>query len=214
MVMKEGEGLVTAADDDVSDEVLIERIKGGDEAAFQALFSRYVRVLERFAERRLPGRLRRRVSVADVLQEAQLVALERILDFEARDDASFRNWLMRIVEFKVKQAVRCHQGAARRAMDREVTRGARTATGHLLGHQPSPSQVAIGAEVEELARKAMDALPDHYREVLRLAREERLPLAEVGERMGRSAEAARKLLGRALSAFTEEFERLQGESPG
>jgi RNA polymerase sigma-70 factor (ECF subfamily) len=193
------------ATDGEDDEALIERIRRGDPAAFSALYARYLRTLERFAERRLPGRLRRRVSVADVLQEAQLVALERMRDFESRGENSFRNWLMRIVEFKVREAVRRHRGAARRAIDREATRGSMTGTDHLVGRDPSPSQAAIGAEVAERAREAMAALPETYREVLRLAREEQLTLREVGERMGRSPEAARKLLGRALSAFAREF---------
>ena len=202
--MNAREGRVDAANGE-DDDALIERIRRGDHGAFSALCARYLRTLERFAERRLPARLRRRVSVADVLQEAQLVALERMRDFESRGEGSFRNWLMRIVEFKVRQAVRRHRGAARRAIEREATRGSRTGTGHLVGREPSPSQAAIGAEVAERAREAMAALPETYREVLRLAREEHLTLREVGERMGRSPEAARKLLGRALSAFAKEL---------
>jgi RNA polymerase sigma-70 factor (ECF subfamily) len=205
MVASDREGRVTGTDDD-PEVVLIERIRRGDPEAFSALYGRYVRKLERFAQRRLPGRLRRRVSVADVLQEAQIVALERMRDFQARGEDSFRNWLMRIVELKVRQAVRRHREAARRAIEREATRGARTSTGHLVGREPSPSEVAIGAELAQRARRALASLPEPYREVLRLAREECLTLREVGERMGRSPEAARKLLGRALSAFAKELE--------
>jgi len=192
---------------------LVRRIQGGDNEAFQTLFDRYLATLEQYAERWLPRRLRRRVSVMDVLQEAQIVALDRSLDFEDRGEGSFRNWLLKIVELKVKETVRRHE-ASLRSVSREVTGAARPETGHLRSRHPTPSQVAIGAEAADLARRAMEALPDPYREVLRLAREECLTLPEISKRMGRSSEAVRKLLGRALSSFTAEFERLRGTGHG
>ena len=54
--------------EDLTDDELIRRFQRGDQDAFQALFSRYGEQLRRFAARRLPLNLRRRVSVADVLQ--------------------------------------------------------------------------------------------------------------------------------------------------
>jgi len=92
-----------------------------------------------------------------------------------------------------------------------VSRGARPATAAFAGEGPSPSQAAIAAELQEIARKAMAVLTDEQREVLRLAREERLPLREVAARLGRSYEATKKLHGRALLRLTEEFERLGGQ---
>jgi len=162
----------------------------------------------------MPAHLRRRLSAADVVQEAHIVALQRALDFEDRGAGSFRNWLLKIVEHKVRQAVRDHLAAGKRSMDREVTRGARRETGAFAGRQPSPSEAAIGSELAELAGRAMAALPEDYRDVLRLTRDEQLGLAEVGERMGRSYAATKKLYARALSRFASEFSRLQGRPGG
>ena len=63
--------------------------------------------------------------------------------------------------------------------------------------------------MEELAEKALEQLPPDYREVLRLCREEDASLREVGERMGRSREAAKKLHGRAMVQFIKNFESLR-----
>jgi DNA-directed RNA polymerase specialized sigma24 family protein len=52
-------------------------------------------------------------------------------------------------------------------------------------------------------RRALDALPAHYRDVIRLARLEGLPLAEVAARTGRSEDAVRNLLFRALGALSD-----------
>ena len=62
-----------------------------------------------------------------------------------------------------------------------------------------------------MAERALRQLPPDYQEILRLVREEDLTLRDCGARMGRSREAAKKLYGRALSSFTEMFERLQGD---
>jgi RNA polymerase sigma-70 factor (ECF subfamily) len=193
---------------------LLRRIAAGDEEAFGLLFARYEPMLRRFAEERLPAKLRRRVSAADVLQEAHLGAFGKREGFEDRGPGSFRNWLLRIVEFKVNDAVRRHARAKGRAAGREVTRAARAETGAFPGRQPSPSQVAVGAEMADLARRALESLSESDREVVRLVREEHLTLAEVGRRTGRTREAAKKSYGRAMARFTREFERIWGENLG
>ena len=200
--------------DDPTDGELIRRFQRGDRDALQELFDRHGALLRQFADRQLPRELRRRVSVADVIQETNLVALEHCEEFEERGAGSFRSWLFRLVELRVKEAVRTHARTARRAVRREAARDARPATNQLMGGGATPSQVAIGFETADIARRALAAIPKHYREVLRLHREEHVPLREVAERTGRSYDATKKRYGRALSAFTKEFGRLRGESLG
>jgi len=195
----------------LSDEALIEKIHAGEEEAFPVLFDRYLGTLEKYARRWLPRRLSRKVSVQDVLQEARIAALGRVLDFERRDGNSVRNWLLKVVELKARDAVRRYAGTARRAVDREISRGHRPETAAIVGPGPSPSQEAVGAE---LAERAMHDLPEHYREVLRLARREGLSLREIAERTDGSREAVKKTYARALSRFTVVFDRLRGASHG
>lgn len=202
---------VRGADDDSA---LRRALAAGDGAAFALLFERYAPMLRRFAEERLPRRLRRRVSAADVLQEAHLVAHERRADFEDRGEHSVRNWLLRIVELKVREAVRRHAGAQRRAAHREAAAGPGRDPARIAAQGPSPSQVAIGAEMADFARRALLAMPEDQREIVRLVREEHLTLAAVGERTGLSREAAKKAYGRAMARFTTEFRRLWGETLG
>jgi RNA polymerase sigma factor (sigma-70 family) len=125
---------------------------------------------------------------------------------------SFRNWLLGIVEMKARRAVQRHAGAAKRALSREVTRQLRVDTAGYPGNDTSPSQAAVGSELEELALRAMASLPDHYWEVLHLTRSEHLSLREVAERLGSPRERVKKLYRRALKEFTETFNRLRGET--
>jgi RNA polymerase sigma factor (sigma-70 family) len=176
------------------------------------LLDRHREELTARIRQRLPPRLDRKVAVSDVLQESCLVAFRRREDLEDRGGNAFRNWLLGIVDLKARESIRNQEVAARRSARREVTRSQRRDTGQFAGDQPTPSQVVIGAELADLARRAAAALPEDYRTILRLAREEGLSLGEAAERMRRSREAVKKLYGRALCRFRKVFDRMRGES--
>lgn len=192
---------------------LVRRFRGGDQSAFAELHRRHRAVLARRIERELPERLRRRVAVSDVLQESLLTAFDCRSDLDESSERGFRAWLLTIADHKVLETIRHHEATQKRSARREVTRARRPETSAHAGREASPSQAAVGAEMHALAQHAMRRLPPDYREVLRLARQEGLPLAEVGARMGRSHEAVKKLYGRALVSFRREFERLGGDRP-
>jgi RNA polymerase sigma factor (sigma-70 family) len=70
----------------------------------------------------------------------------------------------------------------------------------------SPSSAAAAREQDEALRRAVERLPEDYRAVIRWRGYERLPFAEVGRRLGRSAEAARKLWARAVEELKQALE--------
>ena len=184
-----------------TDEELVRRAKTGDEAAFSTLLDRWLPRLRSRARRVLRGILRRRVAESDVIQDAYTTAFVRIDDFEDRGVGSFGRWLSKILENKLRDQLRQHVGTAKRAAGVEVSRadGGRE---HLVpSPEPTPSATVMGAERRAALRDAMISLPHDYREVLRMVHEERLPLAEIGRRTGRSANAACKIYGRAVDAL-------------
>ena len=194
------------------DDDLVRAFREGDETAFEALFQRFEGLLAARIKGRLPQQLQRRVSVADVLQETHLAAYEGRERLTTADVRALKSWLLGIADHKALQHVRHHGETAKRSVRREVTRAARPATQALSRRQASPSQVAIAAETLELARRARAMLPPDHAEVLRLAREEGVPLREVAERMNRSYDAVKKLYGRALCRFKVLFDELRGKT--
>ena len=181
--------------DEAPDAVLIERVRQGDEDAFRVLFER-------------------KVSVDDVLQESRIVAFRLLPKFEEQGPDAVRRWLRTIARLEVRSAVGRHAGTAKRAVGREVTRAGRRTAADYAGDEPTPSQVAIAGELEEMIERALDALPPDHRTVLRLVLKHRCSLREAAERMGRSREATKKLHARALARFTTELRKLRGESHG
>ena len=176
----------------------MERARKGDEDAFVRLCALHEAALRRRIERRLSPGIRRRISSSDVLQEAQMIALGKLADFEDRGDGAFRAWLGRIVDLKTQELIRFHAGAEKRAISGEATRGHRATLDAMRGRGPTPSQVAMGAEMRDAAERAMNALPESYREVIHLIQGEGLMLAEAGERLGKTREAVKGLYARAL----------------
>lgn len=199
-------------DANTTDADLIEAVRLGDEHAFQALCARYRGLLLHRVRRWLDGAIQRKVSVQDVLQEAYVVAFDRLGEFDDRGDGAFGAWLAQIAEFKAREAVRRHAGTAKRRLGREVSAapGAEPAVAH--DDAPTPSEVAIGREQQSAARAALKALPEDYRHVLTLVQVNGLPLADAAALLGRSYEATKKLYGRALSRYAEVLavERRQG----
>jgi RNA polymerase sigma factor (sigma-70 family) len=58
-------------------------------------------------------------------------------------------------------------------------------------------------EREEALRRALRTLPEHYQSVIEWHHQERLPFDAIAGRLGVSAEAARKVWGRALERLRE-----------
>ncbi len=96
---------------------------------------------------------------------------------------------------------------------REIAREERLAGDSLAGiapldivaNQNSPRAEAIAEEEAVALREALDRLPADYRQVVLLRNWELLPFAEIGQRMDRTTEAARKLWVRAIEQLRKEF---------
>lgn len=187
----------------ITDATLIARAREGDEDAFRQLLERHGPSLRRKVRRQLPGLLRRKVGESDVLQSAFLIANEKLAEFEYRGEGSFEAWLDRIIAFKVRELVRHYRGTAKRQLNREITRPDRPASGDAPADQASPSAHAMATELEGRVQQAIGQLPEDYRTVLGLVRNEGLGAEEAGLRMSRSANAVAKLYARAICRLKE-----------
>ena len=70
----------------------------------------------------------------------------------------------------------------------------------------SPSGEAMAREQAEAIRRAVERLPDDYRRVIVLRYQEERGFEEIGDLLGLTANAARKLLLRAVERVQRELE--------
>lgn len=191
---------------------LLRRFRDGDEGAFQELLARHGKALSARIRRNLPARVARRVAVSDVLQESCVIAFRRREHMELRGADAFRNWLLGIVDNKVREAVRRHERVAARSAHREVSRHDRADTALFVGRGTSPSHNAMHREELDIAREAMAKLSEDHQRVLRLTRLRGLTLREAAEHLGRSREATKKLYGRAVCRLKAAFEEVRRDA--
>jgi len=189
---------------DERDERLFARFAEGDGEVLGELLARHRPRVRAALNGRIPNHMRRRISVMDVIQDAEIAVFEKGAAFEDRGEGSFRRWYFGIAENKLRETLRRHGGAAKRAAGREVS----VAGDVVAGNGPSPSEVAMGAEFAEQVRLAMAELTDDYRLVLQLTREAGLTIGEAAEHMQRSREATKKLYGRAFVRFKRVFDEM------
>lgn len=170
----------------------------GDRRVLEELLERQLPSLRAFVRLRAGRDVRARESSADIVQSVCREILQDLGRFEYRDEAAFRSWLFDTALHKIIDRHRYHH-AAKRDAAREMPIGAGCEAGdaQILAcytRIASPSRGAI-ARVEA----AFDALPDDYRRVITLARIVGLSHGEIAREMGRSEDAVRNLLARALA---------------
>ena len=179
---------------------LIDEARTGNRSAFDRVAEAHRERLLSFIRARLGSRLRGRIEAEDLLQDTYVRALEALPRFQWRGEGSVFAWLATIAENRI------------RALGRSP--GTRTLP---LEAEPAdsgdpPSRGARREERFERLESALDSLSHDHREVVRLARVEGLPIAEVARRMHRTPGAVRHLLLRALerlrTGFGEETESL------
>jgi RNA polymerase sigma-70 factor (ECF subfamily) len=169
--------------------------------------------LTRFVRRRMGPDLAARESASDIVQSTCRELLRSTSGFEYRDEAAFQGWLRSAAENKLRNRAR-HWRAERRA----GARAPGTSDADAPRHEPEarsarPSQDAmLREEVERLAR-AMEALPDEYRYVLRRSQIEGASHAALAEETGRSPEAVRKQVARALARLASLLEDPRDTAP-
>jgi RNA polymerase sigma-70 factor (ECF subfamily) len=184
---------------------LVESAVAGDREARNDLLQKHLGSLRAFVRLHLGHGVRSREASMDLVNSVCREALQALPGFEYRGPDSFRNWLLRQAENKIRDRGRFWK-RQRRAAARE---SGSVAT--LLNHDDeserlaqlrtfcTPSRHASGREELVRAEEAFLNLPPDYREVIVLARVLGMPHAEIARETGRSQAATRTLLSRALA---------------
>jgi RNA polymerase sigma factor (sigma-70 family) len=108
-------------------------------------------------------------------------------------------WLARIAENEIRDRAD-HAHRARRDMAREVP--LEPAAAQVAAHVRSALSQAVLTEEAERIERALESLEPPHREVIILRKYEELGFKEIAARMGRSEDACRMLLARAMAALT------------
>jgi RNA polymerase sigma-70 factor (ECF subfamily) len=160
------------------------------------------------ANQHLDHELRGKLGPSDVVQETFLEAQRDFGHFRGASEEELLAWLRRILLNNLANAARYYRDTDKRSVGREVSLAdlPREDLEDVLGASDSPSSPAREEEEQQELDRALAQLPEHYREVIGLRHQEQLSFDEIGRRLGRSADAARKLWARAVEQLEQLME--------
>ena len=177
---------------------LLEQAKAGSPEALNRLYERCAGRLLALIRLRLGKDLRSRLESRDILQATLLKSLEHLNDLNGNETRSLMAWLARIAEHEIRDCADFHhrqrRDAAREsALDDAAPLPALT--------RSALSRVILNEQAAQL-ETALESLSETHREVIVLRKFEELSFAEIATRLGKSEDACRILLARAMTALT------------
>jgi len=186
-------------------EQLLQDARGGSKTALGELFERLRPYLSSLARKKLPDQLRGKFGVSDLVQNTFECAEKHFAGFRGNCSAEWNGWLRRILLRKLRREV-IHFTQPPRDIKREIPQakaGKENGGQHLPTNDPTPGTDAAKRELCEKVRRALTLLPENYRQVIVWHQYEGKTFDEIGNRLNRSGEAARKLWARAVERLNE-----------
>jgi RNA polymerase sigma-70 factor, ECF subfamily len=177
----------------LSEEELIGLAQQGVIEAFSRLYERFLPVVYNRVRYIVPA-----VDVEDVTQEVFIALLRSLEGF--RGQSQFTTWLRTLTNRRVADYYRRRYRGEQGAVDADLSDIAPATDGNLR----LPSYTAV-ADDEMILRQALQALPEHYREVLLLRFAEDMKFQEIARNQGQSLEATKSLFRRAVAALRHEL---------
>ena len=172
-----------------SDEAVIERVLGGNAAAFEIVMRRYNERLYRAAR----AILRDDNEAEDVMQQAYVNAYTHLHQFSG--SARFGTWLTRIAVNEALARLR------RRRRYEPFDDQSAPLSASSASASPDPERQALSGELRCLLEAAIDALPDGMREVFVLRDVQGASTAEAAEALDVSEDVIKARLSRGRAAL-------------
>ena len=180
--------------------LLMIRARNGDSVALGKLLERYRRYLLLIANEDISPAINQKVGASDVVQESMILAQQNFEQFRGDTESEFRGWLRVILRNDLKKQHR-HYVARKRDVLRETELDPAAEQPGVSVRQPTPSQEFIRNELEESLFLAMNQLSEDHRAAIQYRNFDELSFEEVGLKMNRNSDAARKLWARGIEAL-------------
>jgi RNA polymerase sigma-70 factor (ECF subfamily) len=189
---------------------LIAKVRAGETEALGELCNLYRNYMRMVVRTGLGPKLRERVELSDVVQDALVEVVKQFPQFTGQNEAALVGWLRRLVGQKLADLGRYHSRAKRSGGGPDVPLDAAwdlpgndgSQGGKLLDmlalSQTSPSEAASNRELTVLLADALAALPESEAEVLWLYHAEGLSFEKIGDRMTLSRKSIRGIWAKGL----------------
>lgn len=197
---------------------LLAKARAGEADALGELCALYRNYLRMVVRTGLGPRLRERVELSDVVQEALVEVVRQFPQFTGENEAALVGWLRRLVGQKLADLGRYHsrvkRAGAGTAVPLEAMAAGRAGSGDEGGRlldvlalsQTSPSQAVSRREQTVLLADALAALPTPEADVLWLYYADNLSFEAIGQQFGLSRKSIRGIMVRGLKRLKRSLE--------
>lgn len=187
-----------------ADQLLVDRVKSGDQQAFNLLVRKYERKVVRLISRLV----RDPSEVEDVAQEAFIKAYRALPQF--RGDSAFYTWLYRIAVNTAKNYL-VAQGRRPIPLSDTLSEdedGESFGREDVVSDNHTPEAELLSRQIAETVNRAIEALPQDLRTAVTLREIEGLSYEEIAEAMNCPIGTVRSRIFRAREAIAEHLRPL------
>jgi RNA polymerase sigma-70 factor (ECF subfamily) len=189
----------------LSDEEVVDRVRGGENALFEILMRRHNQRLYRVA----CGILGDPAEAEDVMQDAYVRAYAHLDQFAGR--SSFATWLTRIA---VHEALARARWRTRFVEIDAMTDPRKDALPSLWAPEKNPEAQAVAKSLQTVLESSIAALPDTYRPVVMLRDVQGLTTAEAAECLDLTEPVIKVRLHRGRALLRRDLATRSGEVLG
>ena len=173
------------------DAQIIARVLGGE----RELFHELIRPYEKSVYLAAYSLLQNEADAEEVAQEAVLKAYRNLANF--RGDAKFSTWLITIALNEARGRLRHARVIEFDSIDEPIEEGSDVTPAVISDWREVPSESLERKEVRELLARAVESLPETYREVFVLRDVEEMSIAETAGALGINEQLVKTRLMRA-----------------
>lgn len=203
------------SDSENQDAALLLAAQAGSNNSLGQLLQSYRDYLNLLADEELGAEIKAKASASDLVQDSFLEAKRDFGQFTGTSPEEFQAWLRRLLLNNVANVIRSYKGTEKRDVSRETPAQQCdcNVTWSLTGQDKSASSIVMKNELLDALQLAIQKLPEHYQDVIQWRNYDRASFEDIGQRLGRSAEAARKLWVRAVELLQQELDATHEASP-
>ena len=155
------------------------------------------------ARQEMSAELRAKCGASDLVQQAFYEAVRDREALRGRSSRQVRGWLRGILINTMRDLMRSYK-QGKRNVAREISIDHADHHG-LIDPELTPGAQAVAREEVGSLNRALARLPEDYRRVIELRNRECRPFGEIGNMLGRSADAVRMLWFRAVERLQKEL---------
>jgi len=186
----------------------LEEARQGNRESLGRLLDAFRPYLLLVANKELTPKVQVKVSPSDIVQETMMEAGCFFSRFQGKTEKELIAWLRSILLNIVSNTQR-YFGTEKRQINREVSLAEASVSelqNCILDRTASPSGQILASEQNTQLDQIVQQLPEHYRQVIQMHVTQRLTFVQIAAKLGITADAARKLWGRAVEELAKRME--------